>query len=107
MNINLLPELNNIILHNLNKGDLYSICVTNKYFLNLCKSDKILHNRFIDAIQLNNTYLDSLKNRSLVLSGINPYNKRKIILYRSKVYYDLLDLYDLEISESLDELKKL
>ena len=54
----LLPEIDHLILHELEGQALYDICVSNKSFYKVCKKDKILNNR-LTARFLTNQMLES------------------------------------------------
>lgn len=87
MNVGI-SELDIIILQNLTEPELYHVCTTNKYFLNLCRNNKDLADKF-------NNYrhcLEHHQNYLNVLDAINPETGRRIVK-GGIVYRGLLDKY--------------
>ncbi len=64
-----------LIMHHLNDEDLYHLCLSNHYFLHLCRHDPILTERFEDY------RYDSFHHPKylLLLKGIHPETGRQLV----------------------------
>lgn len=76
------------LLNQLNDEDLYNTCTSNHYFLNLCRQDPTLMNRFNHYRQLLHYHPEYL----MLLKGINPETNRRIIK-NGPLYRGLMDKY--------------